>query len=85
MGAVPVPDLFSQKLDGVAWRSKSSWYIVATEDRTVHPELERSAAKRMGASTGKGERRGYNKPSDFPRASASVRLPTASFRNIRLM
>jgi pimeloyl-ACP methyl ester carboxylesterase len=49
--AVPVPDLFNQKLDGVAWRSKPSWYIVATEDRTVHPELERFVAKRMGATT----------------------------------
>ena len=49
--AVPVPDLFTQKLDGVAWRSKPSWYVVATEDRTVHPELERSVAKRMGATT----------------------------------
>ena len=49
--AVPVPDLFTQKVDGVAWRSKPSWYIVATEDRTVHPELERFVAKRMGATT----------------------------------
>ena len=49
--AAPVPDLFSQKVEGVAWKSKPSWYIVASEDRTVHPELERSAAKRMGATT----------------------------------
>ena len=49
--AVPVPDLFTQKLDGVAWRSKPSWYVVATNDRTVNPELERAAAKRMGATT----------------------------------
>jgi len=49
--AVPVPDLFMQKLDGVAWRSKPSWYIVGKNDRTVHPELERFAAKRMGATT----------------------------------
>jgi len=49
--AVPVPDLFTQKVDGVAWRSKPSWYIVATEDRTVHPELERFVANRMGATT----------------------------------
>lgn len=49
--AVPVPDLFTQKLDGVAWRSKPSWYIVAKNDRTVHPELERFVAKRMGATT----------------------------------
>jgi len=48
----PALDLFTQKqLDGVAWRSKPSWSIVATEDRTVHPELERFAAKRMGATT----------------------------------
>jgi len=32
----------------LAWRSKPSWSIVATEERTVHPNLERSAAKRMG-------------------------------------
>ena len=49
--AAPVPDLFNQKVDGVAWRSKPSWYIVATEDHTVHPELERFVAKRMGATT----------------------------------
>ena len=46
-----MPDLFTQKGDGVAWRSKPSWYVVATEDRTVHPELERFVAKRMGAAT----------------------------------
>lgn len=48
---VPVPDLFTQKADGTAWKTKQSWYIVAAEDRTVPPELERSAAKRMGATT----------------------------------
>jgi pimeloyl-ACP methyl ester carboxylesterase len=46
----PALDLFTQKHDGVAWRSKPSWAIVATEDRTVHPDLERFAAKRMGAT-----------------------------------
>jgi pimeloyl-ACP methyl ester carboxylesterase len=49
--AAPVPNLFTQKLDGVAWRSKPSWYIVAKNDRTVHPDLERYVAKRMGATT----------------------------------
>jgi pimeloyl-ACP methyl ester carboxylesterase len=49
--AGPVPDLFTQKVDGVAWRSKPSWYVVATEDRTVHPDLERFVAKRMDATT----------------------------------
>jgi len=49
-----VPDLFTQKIDGVAWRSKPSWYIVAKNDRTVHPDLERFVAKRMGATTVEG-------------------------------
>ena len=48
--AVPVPDLFTQKLDGVAWRTKPSWYVVAKQDRTVPPDLERFVAKRMGAT-----------------------------------
>ena len=46
-----MPDLFTQKLDSVAWRSKPSWYVVAKQDRTVNPELERFVAKRMGART----------------------------------
>src|SRR6202008_858983 len=46
----PALDLFTQKHEGVAWRSKPSWAIVATEDRTVHPDLERFAAKRMAAT-----------------------------------
>ncbi len=48
---VPVPDLFTQKAEGVAWRSKPSWYVVGKQDRTVNPELERFVAKRMGART----------------------------------
>ena len=48
---VPDADLFNQKLEGTAWRSKPSWYIVAKNDRTVHPDLQRFAARRMGATT----------------------------------
>jgi pimeloyl-ACP methyl ester carboxylesterase len=48
---VPAPDLFSAKVGGSAWKSKPSWYIVAKKDRTVHPDLERFFAKRMGATT----------------------------------
>jgi pimeloyl-ACP methyl ester carboxylesterase len=47
----PVADLFEQKPSGVAWKTKPSWYIVASYDQTVNPELERSAAKRMNAKT----------------------------------
>ena len=47
---VPVADLFTQRVEGTAWKTKPSWYIVANNDRTVHPELERIVAQRMGAS-----------------------------------
>ena len=45
----PAAELFTQNLDGVARRLKPSSYIVATNDRTVEPELQRFVAKRMGA------------------------------------
>ncbi len=47
----PAVDLFHGKVEGAAWRSKPSWYIVAKKDRTVHPDLERFFAKRIGATT----------------------------------
>jgi pimeloyl-ACP methyl ester carboxylesterase len=49
--APPAVGLFDEKVPGVAWRTKPSAYIVAAQDHAVHPELERSAAKRMGATT----------------------------------
>jgi pimeloyl-ACP methyl ester carboxylesterase len=45
------PDLFNAKAGGTAWKSKPNWYIVGKNDRTVHPDLERFFAKRMGATT----------------------------------
>ncbi len=47
----PDAGLFNARVEGTAWRSKPSWYIVADADRTVNPDLERFAAKRMGART----------------------------------
>ena len=47
----PAADLFAHNAPGTAWRTKPSWYIVATGDHTVRPDLERFAAKRMGATT----------------------------------
>jgi pimeloyl-ACP methyl ester carboxylesterase len=49
--SAPVPDLFTQKAEGVAWRTKPSWYVVGKRDRTVNPELERFVAGRMNART----------------------------------
>ncbi len=46
----PDQTLFTKKVEGTAWKSKPSWFIVAKNDQTVHPELERFAAKRMGAT-----------------------------------
>jgi pimeloyl-ACP methyl ester carboxylesterase len=48
--AAPSLELFSAKVEGTAWKSKPSWYIVASKDRTIQPELERFVAKRMGAT-----------------------------------
>src|SRR5579864_5806420 len=48
---VPKPELFEAKVGGTAWKSKPSWYIVGKKDRTVHPDLERFFAKRIGATT----------------------------------
>ncbi|MBV9718683.1 MAG: alpha/beta hydrolase [Candidatus Eremiobacteraeota bacterium] len=45
----PAADLFGHNAPGVAWKSKPSWYIVAANDRTVQPDLERFLAKRMRA------------------------------------
>ena len=46
----PAADLFTKNAAGTAWKSKPSWYIVASNDRTVPPELQRFVAKRMGAT-----------------------------------
>src|SRR5262249_9586371 len=48
---VPVADLFNQKVEGTAWKSKPSWYVLANQDQTVHPDLQRFASKRMNAET----------------------------------
>jgi pimeloyl-ACP methyl ester carboxylesterase len=47
----PVADLFhQQKIKSTAWKSKPSWYILASQDHTVHPDLQRWVSKRMGAT-----------------------------------
>lgn len=44
-------DSFTHKVENPAWKSKPSWYMVATEDRSINPEQERMMAKRMNAKT----------------------------------
>lgn len=41
----------TQKVYNVAWRTKPSWSIVASNDRMVNPELERAEAKMIKATT----------------------------------
>ena len=40
---------FAAKVGDPAWKTKKSWAIVATEDRSINPELERELAKRAGS------------------------------------
>ncbi|HMK23644.1 MAG TPA: alpha/beta hydrolase, partial [Terriglobales bacterium] len=42
---------FSGVISKPAWRSKPSWMIVATADRTINPELERWYGKRANSHT----------------------------------
>jgi pimeloyl-ACP methyl ester carboxylesterase len=49
----PAADVLNQQklaADQVAWRTKPSWYVLTTEDHTVHPDLQRWVSKRMGAT-----------------------------------
>jgi len=49
----PAFDLLDQQklgVDDIAWKSKPSWYVLTTQDRTVHPDLQRWVSKRMGAA-----------------------------------
>ena len=34
-----------------AWKSKPSWYLVATDDKMIPPDAQRAMAKRSGATT----------------------------------
>ncbi|MFJ7154175.1 alpha/beta fold hydrolase [Streptomyces sp. NPDC101118] len=36
--------------DDPAWRSKPSWFVLATQDHAVNPDLQRFSAERMGAT-----------------------------------
>jgi len=47
----PAADLLDAKVSGAAWKTKPTWYVVANQDRTVRPELQRFYAERIGATT----------------------------------
>jgi pimeloyl-ACP methyl ester carboxylesterase len=41
----------SAQVTAAAWHQKKSWALVATRDRNINPDLERSMAKRAGSET----------------------------------
>jgi pimeloyl-ACP methyl ester carboxylesterase len=49
---VPIStDSFTHKVTSPAWKSKPTWYMVATADRSINPDQERMMAKRAHAKT----------------------------------
>jgi pimeloyl-ACP methyl ester carboxylesterase len=42
---------FDDRTSVAAWETKPSWYIVATKDRMIVPEMQRDFAKKIGAKT----------------------------------
>lgn len=42
-------DAFTTAVGEPAWKAKPSWAIVATQDRSINPDLEREMAKRAGS------------------------------------
>lgn len=42
---------FGQEYETPAWKDLPSWYLLATDDQAINPELQRMFAKRMGATT----------------------------------
>ncbi len=49
---VPIStDSFTHKVTKPAWKSKPTWYMVATADRSINPDQERMMAKRAKAKT----------------------------------
>jgi pimeloyl-ACP methyl ester carboxylesterase len=47
---MPAEESFTAPVTQPAWKTKPSWAVVATADRTVNPELERWMARRAGST-----------------------------------
>ena len=49
---VPIStDSFTHRVTSPAWKTKPTWYMVASSDRSINPEQERMMAKRANATT----------------------------------
>lgn len=41
---------FGETIAAAAWKTRRSWYVIATQDRMVHPDAQRASAERIGAT-----------------------------------
>jgi pimeloyl-ACP methyl ester carboxylesterase len=49
---VPIStEAFTHKVTSPAWKTKPTWYMVASQDRSINPDQERMMAKRANAKT----------------------------------
>ena len=40
----------SGKISEPSWKAKPSWYLIATDDKMIPPDAQRSMAKRAGST-----------------------------------
>jgi pimeloyl-ACP methyl ester carboxylesterase len=54
MAATQVPiaaSAFATKLTTAAWKTKPSWYAIASQDKIISPDLQRALAKKIDAKS----------------------------------
>jgi pimeloyl-ACP methyl ester carboxylesterase len=71
---VPIStDSFTHQATSPAWKTKPTWYMVATADRSINPDQERMMAKRANAKT-------VEVPAMWPTCLILRRRPSSSKR-----
>lgn len=74
--------IFDESIEIPAWKTIPSWYLVATEDQAIKPELQHFMARRMGART--SEVKSSHVPFiSQPEEVAKTILEAADFANSR--
>jgi pimeloyl-ACP methyl ester carboxylesterase len=70
---VPITtDAFTHKVTNPAWKSKPTWYMVATADRSINPDQERMMAKRAHAKTVEANGASHAAYMSHPKATAKL-------------
>ena len=70
-------DALSGSITEPAWRTKPSWYLVATEDRMIPPRVQRAMAQRAGSTVAEAQS-SHSVYVSQPAAVASLIKQTAS-------